>query len=149
MPLLCKFKAFILVLYFFMQYYGENKSADISESCASLDVPGSIVTKRDTVLKGHVRLSIPNVSWVQCGLRCQRQQWCISINFQLTSNTGRCELNDYGVQDEMSVSDDGQFERKPGYIYTQIRPAKVGHCWRLEPATETCLGSEVDRKPLT
>jgi len=98
-------------------------SADYS--CASLDVPGSIVTKRDTVLKGHVRLSIPNVSWVQCSLRCQRQQWCISINFQLTSNTGRCELNDYGVQDERSVSEDGQFERKPGYIYTQIRALGV------------------------
>lgn len=115
--LACSLVLLLLVLY-----------VNPSESCQSLHLPAwSIITKRDTKLKGHVRQSLANVSWVQCTLRCQRQPWCVSINFQVTANTGRCELNDHGVQDEMAASLEGQFERTPGFVYTQLRPAKVSH----------------------
>ena len=96
--------------------------ANSLQSCPSLDLHGSLLTQQNTALKGHVRLSLPHVSFTQCSLRCQRQDWCISINFEISENTGQCELNDYGVQDEVMAQD---LEERPGFVYSQLRPATV------------------------
>ena len=39
---------------------------------------------------------------------------------------GKCELNDYGVEDETSGSiEKGELEKKEGFVYSQLRPAGV------------------------
>ena len=101
-----------------------NLAVDSLKSCPSLHVDGTMITKRDTVLIGHVQLSLPDVSFMQCSLRCQRQDWCISSNFQISQNTGKCELNNFGVKHEM-LTEGKEFEMRKGFVYTQLRPAAV------------------------
>ena len=123
---MCSIYTFICIVFLFDVVAGQSEF-----SCSTLHSESSIVTKQDTALKGHVRQSLAKVSFIQCGLRCQRKQWCISINFQIT--TGQCELNDYGVKDEMSAEGE-EFERRQGFVYSQLRPEKVSVC-RLTQVT--------------
>ena len=101
----------------------------ISHSVAELACPtrysdGALISKVGKVLKRHVRKTLANKSYIQCSLQCQHQDWCISINFEISKSIGKCELNDFGVPDELSTERE-DFERREGFIYIQLRPAVV------------------------
>jgi hypothetical protein len=87
---------------------------------------GSFFTKIDMVLKGYNRENLSSLSFVQCSLRCVQKNWCISINFEISKKTGRCQLNDYGVENKFGISvEQGEFGSRKGFIYSQLRPPKV------------------------
>jgi hypothetical protein len=106
------------------------------ENCMTQSLNGALITKPDVALKGHIRKSLQAVSFIQCGLRCQQQKWCISINFQMSKPTGVCELNDFGVEDDTNFWAD-RFDERKGFVYSQLKPADVSIFYFISPTKET------------
>lgn len=99
-------------------------SQTLSQECLLQNLKGALLTKHGVALKAHTRKALTSTTFVQCGLRCQQKEWCISINYEISSPRGSCELNDYGVDEERDFSSE-RFEARQGYIYSQLRPASV------------------------
>ena len=91
---------------------------------------GSLFRKEGFTLRGHVQKSTNASSLLQCGQLClSHAKWCVSINFELNPNIedvlNTCELNNFGVESEQEISVGGEFEKRDGFVYNQIRPYKV------------------------
>ena len=86
---------------------------------------GSLVTKQDTLLTGHVRRTLLTTAIIAFSYRCLNYVWCISINYQYnTLPVGKCKLNDMGVLDSSSGKSN-QFIHEDNYIFSQLRSDKV------------------------
>ncbi|XP_048582751.1 fibropellin-1 isoform X2 [Nematostella vectensis] len=102
-------------------------SSEQSFCPASIHSVGAPITQVGLVLRSrHVKKRLQGQSQISCSLRCQQQDWCISVNFEVSRpEAGACELNTYGVEtlDEANPNN-SEFEKKKGWIYSQLRSAE-------------------------
>ena len=86
-----------------------------------------VITWNHRRLKGFTYKSFLSLSLVSCGLLCQRQPQCVSINFLKVSRTdeteGVCELNNWGVDSPIEENEDLEYEKD--VVYAQFRDMKV------------------------
>ena len=86
-----------------------------------------VITRNHRRLKGFTYKSFLSLSLVSCGLHCQRQPRCVSVNFLKVSRTdeteGVCELNNWGVDSPIEENEDLEYEKD--VVYAQFRDMKV------------------------
>ena len=86
-----------------------------------------VITRNHRRLKGFTYKSFVSLSLLSCGLQCQRQPQCVSVNFLKVSNIdeteGVCELNSWGV--ESPIEENKELEYEEGVVYAQFRDMKV------------------------
>ena len=86
-----------------------------------------VITRNHCRLKGFTYKSFLSLSLLSCGLQCQRQPQCVSVNFlkvsKINKTEGVCELNNWGVESPIEENEDLEYEE--GVVYAQFRDLKV------------------------
>ncbi|XP_048583670.1 uncharacterized protein LOC5513197 [Nematostella vectensis] len=94
---------------------------------ASIHSEGARITQVNLVLRSkHVKKRLQGQSQMSCSQRCLQQDWCISVNYEVSRpEGGACELNTYGVEMMADANPDNpEFETKTEWIYSQLRSAQ-------------------------
>ena len=85
-----------------------------------------VITRNHRRLKGFTFNTFHSASLVSCGLQCQRNPRCFSMNFRKISKLneckGVCELNDRGV---VLPIEGAELEHEEESLYTQFYDMKV------------------------
>ncbi|XP_048590101.1 uncharacterized protein LOC116616981 [Nematostella vectensis] len=124
--LFCKMKVRSLVLYFNF-LVAVAASSHESYCPASIHSAGARITQVDLALQSkHVKKRLQGQSQMSCSQRCLQQDWCISVNYEVSRpEGGACELNTYGVEMLADANPKNpEFKRKKGWIYSQLRSAQ-------------------------
>ena len=88
----------------------------------------------------HVRKTFNSVSFIECGLRCEQEDWCVSIGFDFTKQTGICELSDYGLDETRKFLSE-MFDERKGFVFSQLREFKGVLTWSLLRNSLLCWDS--------
>jgi len=96
------------------------------DNCLSRSITTSIVKLSNTAVKSqYVKKTFKSVSFIQCGLRCEQNDWCVSISFaDSKQQQGRCDLTDFGLENHDGVLSD-KLQKRNGFVFTQLRKLKV------------------------
>ncbi|XP_048590095.1 sushi, von Willebrand factor type A, EGF and pentraxin domain-containing protein 1 isoform X2 [Nematostella vectensis] len=124
--LFCKMKVRSLVFYFNC-LVAVAASSHESYCPASIHSAGARITQVDLALQSkHVKKRLQGQSQMSCSQRCLQQDWCISVNYEVSRpEGGACELNTYGVEMLADANPKNpEFKRKKGWIYSQLRSAQ-------------------------
>ena len=97
----------------------------ISLNASFLSSP--VITRNHRRLKGFPYKAFQSLSLLSCGLQCQRQPQCVSVNFlkvaRIDETEGVCELNNWGI--ELPIQENEELEYEEGVIYAQFRALRV------------------------
>ena len=112
-----------IALVFIFQVLSSQRAIALDPSLLSTPV----ITRNHHRLKGFTYKSLLSLSLVSCGLQCQRQPQCVSVNFlkvsRIDKTEGVCELNNWGV--ESPIEENEHLEYEEGVVYAQFRDMKV------------------------
>ncbi|XP_048583799.1 uncharacterized protein LOC5505993 [Nematostella vectensis] len=117
----------ICLLLYFNCLVAVATSSQESFCPASIHSPGARITQVDLALRSkHVKKRLQGQSQMSCSQRCLQQDWCISVNYEVSRpEGGACELNTFGVEMMADANPKNpEFKRKKGWIYSQLRSAQ-------------------------